>query len=131
MLIKLLLIFTIVPLLELWLLIEVGRMIGTWPTVILVAATGFYGVLLARSQGLQVIFKMRQVVQQGGMPANEILDGACILVGGALLLTPGLLTDLFGFSLLLPPTRNYIKKVTRQIISKKIEAGVIHIHRRW
>lgn len=131
MLVKLLLLFAIFPLLEIWLLIEVGGVIGTWATILLVAATGFYGVMLARAQGLQVIYKIQQEINQGRVPAGEILDGACILVGGTLLLAPGLITDSFGLALLFPLTREYIKKITRQVISRKIKAGVIRIHRRF
>ncbi|RJX28287.1 MAG: FxsA family protein [Dethiobacter sp.] len=118
MLVKLLFLFTVIPLLELWLLIEVGRIIGTWLTISIVALTGFLGVLLARSQGVRVLFNMRAELRQGRLPTDELLNGVCILVGGAFLLTPGLLTDLFGFSLLIPLTRNPIKKVVVRLIRK-------------
>jgi len=118
MLIKLLFLFTVIPLLELWLLIEVGKIIGTWLTILIVASTGFLGVLLARSQGLLVLYNMQAELRRGMLPTDELLNGVCILVGGAFLLTPGLITDLFGFSLLFPLTRNPIKKVAVRLIKK-------------
>jgi UPF0716 protein FxsA len=120
MLIKLLLMFTLIPLVELWLLIEVGSIIGSFTTILLVASTGFFGVLLARSQGLQIFYRMQEEMRGGSVPADEILDGVCILVGGAVLLTPGLITDLIGFLLLIPVTRELIKKTGRKIIEKRL-----------
>ena len=128
---KLLLLFTAVPLLELWLLIEVGKRIGTIPTILLVAITGFLGVLLARSQGLQAIYKMQEEMRDGFLPTGELIDGACILVGGAFLLTPGLVTDLAGFSLLIPITRELWKNIAYKIIKKMMSGGTIYIHRRY
>ncbi|MDO9535851.1 MAG: FxsA family protein, partial [Bacillota bacterium] len=118
MLLKLLLMFTVIPLVELWLLIEVGRIIGSFITIILVASTGFFGVLLARSQGLQIFYRMQEEMRGGFVPTDEILDGVCILVGGAVLLTPGLITDLVGFLLLIPVSRELIKKTGKKIIEK-------------
>ncbi len=126
MLIQLLLLFTLVPLLELLLLIEAGKLIGTWPTIFLVAATGFLGVILARSQGLQVLARMQRELTAGRLPTEEILDGACILVGGALLLTPGLITDALGFSLLLPCTRKLYKKIVLRFLRTKLEGGDVY-----
>ena len=120
MLIKLLLMFTLIPLIELWLLIEVGRIIGSFITILLVASTGFFGVMLARSQGLQVFYRMQEEMRNGFVPTDEMLDGVCILVGGAVLLTPGLLTDIAGFLLLIPVTREMIKKTGRRMIEKKM-----------
>jgi len=129
--IKLLLLFTLVPLLELWILIHVGRWIGAGLTIFLVAATGFLGVLLARSQGLRILYRLRDELENGAMPAGQILDGVCILLGGAFLLTPGLLTDLLGFSLLLPLTRNILKEIARRAISRKLENGTLVVYRRY
>ncbi len=128
---KLLFLFTAVPLLELWLLINIGGWIGAGPTVFLVAATGFFGVLLARSQGLRILHRLREEVENGAMPANEILDGACILVGGAFLLTPGILTDLLGFSLLIPFTRKAMKEMAKKVLRRKMDSGTIVVYRRW
>ncbi len=131
MLVYLLLLFTLVPLVELFLLIEVGRVIGTWPTIFLVAATGFFGVMLARSQGLQVLYRMQQDMGRGSLPGEELLDGACILVGGAVLLTPGLITDLLGFALLIPITRTWFKQAAYRMIRRKMKTGTVHYYHRW
>lgn len=130
MLVKLLILFTIVPLVELYLLIEVGRIIGTWPTVLIVAATGFFGVLLARSQGLRVLYRLQGDLHDNVLPGEELFDGVCILLGGAVLLTPGLLTDALGFALLFPLTRALIKEAAKRMLKKRMEQGTVYIYRR-
>lgn len=119
--------FTLVPVGELWLLIEVGKIIGTWPTVLIVASTGFFGVMLAKSQGLSVIRRLTSDMEMGDLPGEQLLDGACILVGGAFLLTPGLVTDALGFSLLIPFTRSFIKNVVRRYLKRKMDEGTFFI----
>lgn len=131
MVLKLLLLFTLVPLVELWLLIEVGKIIGTWLTILLVASTGFFGVLLACSQGLMVLYKMRAELRQGLLPADELFDSVFILLGGAFLVTPGFLTDCLGFSFLIPATRYFFKREVKRFIRKKMESGQLHLWRRW
>lgn len=126
---KLLLLFTFVPLIEVFILIEVGKRIGAVPTIFIVGVTGFLGVFLARAQGFYTIYRFRNAMERGAFPTQEIFDGACILVGAAFLLTPGLLTDIFGFSLLIPQTRIYLKKFVQKIIDKMISKGEIRIRR--
>lgn len=121
---KLLLLFTLVPLVELWILIELGGYIGAGPTIILVASTGFIGVLLAKSQGLSVLYRIQKDLQEGVPPTDAILDGACVLVGGALLLTPGLVTDIVGFLSLVPLTRAVFKGLVIKAIKRRIAPGV-------
>ncbi len=130
MLAKLLLIFTIVPLVELFLLIRVGEYLGAGPTVVIVAATGFFGVLLAKSQGLKVLKDMGNALTLGEMPGAELIDGVFILIGGAFLLTPGLLTDLAGFMLLFPGSRHIIKNYAKGKLQKMMESGSLFIYRR-
>ncbi|QNO15655.1 FxsA family protein [Alkalicella caledoniensis] len=130
MLSKLLIIFTLVPLVELWLLFEVSKYIGGGTTVIIVAMTGFFGVILAKSQGLMVLRQMAVRLSKAEMPAAGLIDGACILIGGAFLLTPGLLTDAAGFMLLFPITRGIIKKYARTKIQQMIESNDIFIYRK-
>ncbi len=107
---RLLILFTVVPLIELALLIKLGNVIGLWPTIFIVIATGVLGAALARSQGTQVISAIRAEVAEGRPPTESLINGLLVLVGGVVLLTPGLLTDLLGFSLLIPFTRNWFKK---------------------
>lgn len=128
--VKYLLLFTVTPLLELFLLIEIGKRIGAVPTILIVGATGFLGVLLARMQGFYTLYRFRKELGEGVFPAEEIFDGACVLVGAAFLLTPGLITDILGFSLLIPQSRFYIKKLLKDKVYKMMQDGNIRI-RRW
>ncbi len=107
---RLIILFTVVPLVELALLIKLGNIIGLWPTIFIVIGTGVLGATLARSQGTQVISAIRAEVAEGRPPTESLINGLLVLVGGVVLLTPGLLTDLLGFSLLIPSTRNWFKK---------------------
>jgi UPF0716 protein FxsA len=109
--------FIAVPLLELWILIEVGSRIGTVPTIGLVVVTAILGASLARWQGLSALERMRTMSQAGKIPAEPVFDGILILLAAALLLTPGILTDLIGFALLVPLTR----RIIRAQIRKRIE----------
>ncbi len=120
--------FTLVPVGELWLLIEVGKIIGTWPTILIVASTGFFGVILAKSQGLSVIHRLSSDMAMVDHPGEQLLDGACILVGGAFLLTPGLVTDVLGFSLLIPITRMVVKKILRRKMKSKMDESSYFIY---
>ncbi|SJZ97346.1 FxsA family protein [Selenihalanaerobacter shriftii] len=120
---KLLLLFTVVPMIELTLLIKLGGYVGFLPTVGLVALTGVIGVSIARSQGFLVINKIRSSLSTGQLPADSLIDGLLILIGGAMLLTPGLLTDVTGFSLVIPTTRKSIRKIVKEKFSKQIKKG--------
>lgn len=101
----LLLIFIIVPLAELAVLIKVGGAIGILWTFLLILFTAFIGVTLLRAQGLATLMRASERMQQGDIPAKELAEGFLLALAGALLLTPGFLTDAFGFSLLLPGVR--------------------------
>ncbi|MDJ0950031.1 MAG: FxsA family protein [Alphaproteobacteria bacterium] len=97
--------FITVPLLEIGVFIEVGGRIGTWPTVGIVILTAIIGTWMIRLQGLSVLARAQQALEQDRLPVTEIFDGLCLLIAGALLLTPGFVTDTVGFALLLPPVR--------------------------
>ena len=99
------LLFVGVPLVELWLLLQVGEQMGALPTLTLVVGTGMLGANLARREGMRTIEKVNKAMAEGQMPQEALLDGLAIFLGGALLLTPGILTDVLGFSLLFPLTR--------------------------
>ena len=101
----LVLLFLLVPLAEIYLLIEVGSIVGAWATVGLVVLTAVVGAALMRAQGLATVFRARTSMAKGEVPALELLEGAVILVAGALLLTPGFLTDAAGFVCLIPSVR--------------------------
>lgn len=123
MFIKLLLLFILVPIAELTLLIELGNYIGFFPTLGIIALTGVVGVSLARSQGFLVISRIRESLSAGKLPANSLIEGLLILIGGVMLLTPGLLTDISGFSLVIPGTRGLIRKVVKKKLKKQINTG--------
>ena len=107
----LLLLFIVVPIAELAVLIQVGQAIGVWWTIALLVADAILGSLLARSQGRVAWRRFNEALGSGRPPAREVLDGALVLFGGALLLTPGFLTDILGLVLLLPPTRALVRAV--------------------
>jgi len=113
MFIRLLAVFIVIPLIELIILIKVGSYIGLWPTILIVVLTGIVGASLARYQGFIIINKIRADVSSGRVPARELIDGLLVLIGGIVLLTPGFITDICGFILLIPFTRNLIKGFVR------------------
>lgn len=105
MFLALLAIFIIVPLLELWVIIEVGSRIGVLPTLLSLVAISIAGAALAKHQGYRVIMRIQDEVRNGEIPGDSLIDGALVLAGALLLLTPGFLTDIAGLLLLIPPTR--------------------------
>jgi UPF0716 protein FxsA len=105
----LVLLFIVVPIAELAILIQVGQLIGVWLTIALLIADAVLGATLARSQGRAVWRRFNLALQAGRPPAREVLDGTLVLFGGALLLAPGFITDIFGIALLLPPSRALVR----------------------
>ncbi|MDG1178488.1 MAG: FxsA family protein [SAR324 cluster bacterium] len=130
MLLKLFLAFTIIPVVEIYLLIQIGSAFGVFTSIALVVFTGFLGAYLARIQGLQTLFRIQESLGEGRMPSGELLDALLIGVAGLVLLTPGFLTDTVGFVLLIPSTRNAIKswlqsKIKTQYMSERPEDTII------
>ncbi len=126
MLLRLILLFTVIPLVELAILLHLGSVIGVWNTILIVVVTGLAGAFLARRQGLAVVGKMRASLEQGLVPGEELLHGLLILAGGLLLLTPGLLTDVVGFALLIPRSRRCALHWLRRRISRSVQQGQAH-----
>ncbi len=129
MFIRLLLVFTIVPLVELYVLLKVGGLIGVGYTMTLILLTGIAGAYLARTQGFDILRRIQTEMAQGRLPAEQLIDGAMVLAGGLLLLTPGFCTDLLGFTLLVPATRAGLKRFLRTWLQHYIDKGNITIHR--
>lgn len=102
--------FILVPLIEIGLFIEVGGWIGLWPTLGLIILTAVVGTMLLRQQGLATLRRAQSQMDAGQVPAKELFDGACLLIGGFLLLTPGFFTDAVGFLLLMPPIRDLLRQ---------------------
>lgn len=123
----LLLLFTVLPALELWLLIKLGGVIGAGNTLLLIIATGVVGAYLARMQGFLITQKIQKEMNQGRLPTEEMLDGLMVLVGGIVLLTPGIITDCLGFMLLFPGTRVLIKMVVRSQMERMVKSGNAYV----
>jgi len=125
---RLLLFFITVPLIEVLLLIKLGSLFGFWPTIFLVIGTGILGAYLAKIYGLTIWYKIQQDLNAGLMPADKLVDGLLILIGGIVLLTPGLLTDILGFMLLIPYTRNFFKQFAKKKFKKMSEGQSSNIY---
>lgn len=106
----LILIFVGVPILEIAVFIQAGKLFGLWPTLATVVVTAVVGVALLRAQGLATLSRARQQLDRGEIPISEVVSGVCLLIGGALLLTPGFITDALGFLLLIPPLRGILAR---------------------
>lgn len=135
MLFRLILLLTLIPILELILLLQIHHALSTaWGpgpallmTIGMIISTGIAGALLARWQGLGTLLKLHQAMSQGRFPAEPIMDGVMILIGAALLLTPGFVTDLLGFLLLLPWTRTGVRRFLKARIEQSIRAGDVQV----
>jgi len=99
-----------IPLIEIYLFIQVGGLIGTWPTIAVVILTAFIGTAMLRQQGMATMARAQAEIREDRLPVRELFNGFCLLVGGLMLLTPGLLTDALGFALLLAPLRAVLKR---------------------
>ena len=125
----LILLLIIIPAGEIGFLLLSGRIIGIFPTILLIILTGVVGAYLAKKQGLKTIRKAQEQLRLGRMPSEELLDGICIIIGGTLLLTPGFLSDVFGLLLLVPLTRVYFKKLLTKFFRDRLDKGRITIIR--
>ena len=114
MLIKLFLAFTLIPFCEIYLLIKIGNYLGAFNTILVVIITGFIGAYLARLQGIKTMMRVRESLNRGELPAEEMLDALLIFVAGIVLLTPGFITDVAGIGILIPNTRAWFKRWLRR-----------------
>lgn len=121
------LLFVLVPVIELMLLIELGGLVGTLPTLAMIVVTGMVGATLARRQGLQTVANIQAETAAGRLPAASLIDGVTILVAGALLLTPGILTDVVGFSLLVPAVRSPLRGWLGRRFAAAVQQGQAHV----
>ena len=135
MLLKLILALTIIPILELVMVIQVhgfvsdaiGDTEALALTVGTILVTGIIGANLARAQGLRLLVEAQQSLAQGRIPNEALIEGVLVIIGGALLLTPGYATDVLGFSLLLPMTRPIFRRALEGVIAKGVQNGSIHV----
>jgi UPF0716 protein FxsA len=116
----LVLLFVVVPVAEIYLLIQVGQAIGGWWTVLLLLGSGFLGGYLVKREGARAWRALQAALAERRMPARELADGALVLVGGTLLLTPGFITDLAGLACILPVTRPVMRGVLTRIVTRKL-----------
>lgn len=119
--------FIIVPLVELALLIQMGRWVGVWPTVALVAITGVAGVALVRREGIRTLARIQAETQEGRLPGRALMDGAALLVAGALLTTPGVVTDVLALGLLIPGSRSLLLRWARSRLERAVRRGSVRI----
>ena len=124
---KLLLLFIVVPAVELLLLIKIGQQIGVLATVGLIVGTGMLGAFLARRQGMGVLQNVQAEMAAGRMPTSSIVDGVIILVAGALLITPGVLTDLLSFLCLIPVSRKVIRSILWRAFERAVRESRVHV----
>src|SRR5918911_139124 len=121
----LVLLFIVVPIAELFVIIQVGEAIGVLPTIALLIADSVLGSMLMRSQGRAAWRRFNAALAEGRIPHREVLDGALVIFGGALLLTPGFLSDILGLVLLLPPTRALVRGViARRLLPRVVASGL-------
>jgi UPF0716 protein FxsA len=118
MFLYLILLFTLIPVIELAVLLKAGQYIGVFNTIFIVLLTGVVGAYLAKSQGLMILRRIRTDLESGIMPGDSLFDGVLILIGGILLLTPGFITDFTGFLALIPFTRTIIRNFLKKQIKK-------------
>jgi UPF0716 protein FxsA len=111
--------FIVVPIVELWVIIEIGSLIGVWPTIALLLADAVLGSLLLRHQGRGAWRRFNEAIAQRRFPGREVADGVLIAVGGTLLLTPGFVTDVLGLILLVPPTRAIVRRLMRGYVGRR------------
>ena len=124
---RLLVLFVIVPLIELVVLIKIGKIIGVGNTILIVVVTGVVGAAFARQQGAGILLNIRSSLARGEIPGAEMMQGVMILVGGIFLITPGFLTDLVGFLLLIPVTRMVAAHFLMSYFRKRFEQGNIRV----
>jgi UPF0716 protein FxsA len=117
------LIFILVPLAELYVIIQVGNTIGLIPTLVLLLADAVLGSMLLRHQGRAAWVQFNRALAENRLPHKEVFDGILVIMGGALLLTPGFITDIFGLVLLIPPTRAIVRSISSRIVRRRMAMG--------
>jgi UPF0716 protein FxsA len=120
---KLFLLFTVVPVVELYLLIRIGTVIGVFETVMVVIITGVIGAWLAKREGFNVLMSINRSLEKGEVPTRKLVEGVLVFIGGALLLTPGFLTDIVGFSFLIPFFRNILIQLLTEHFKTSVKKG--------
>ena len=123
MLLKLILLFTLIPLIDFGILLNIGDYIGFRYTITIVIITGFVGAYFAKREGRDIIHKIKFDISQGRMPTDELIGGLCVIIGGAFLLSPGLITDGLGLLLVLPITRTFFVHIIKRKFKNMLTGG--------
>lgn len=124
---RLFLLFTLIPLAEIYLLVQLGALMGVWPTIALVAITGWLGATLARREGQRALTSYQEAMAKGKLPEEGIVSGLLILAGGVLLITPGVISDACGLLLMIPPVRKRVAKLVQARLQKRISSGQVQV----
>lgn len=122
------LLFTLVPALELYLLFAIGGQIGGLNTILIIIMTGIAGAALAKSQGLQILYDIQTKANRGELPGDQIIHGLMVFAGGLLLLTPGFMTDIIGFSLVIPGSRHLLMAIVKKMLHNSIQNGNFNVY---
>lgn len=128
---KLFLLFLIVPVIEIYLIIKVGSVIGGLATVVTLLCISLLGAYLVRNQGVRIVMQIREELSRGRLPAAQLLDGALVFIGSVLLMTPGFFTDFIGIFFLLPATRRMIKMWLGLWLQSRLSKGGFLVKRRY
>ncbi|MBO0703264.1 MAG: FxsA family protein [Candidatus Dormibacteraeota bacterium] len=118
--------FVLVPILEIYVIIQVGQVIGAWWTILLLVADSVFGSWLIRHEGSRAWRALQAAVSSGRMPQRELADGALILVGGTLMLAPGFVTDVVGILMIIPVTRPLFRRLLARLVTRRVNAGAHH-----
>ncbi len=122
------LLFITVPIVELWLLIRIGRAIDVGPTIALVVLTGIIGAALARREGMRAMMRIQERVASGTIPTDDMIEGMMIFAAAVLLVTPGVITDAVGFALLIAPIRRVVRKMLQAQFSHRVATRSTTVH---
>ena len=124
---RLFLLFALILFVEIFVLVQLGGLMGIWPTIALVVITGMVGARLARREGRKALASYQAAITKGELPEEGIVSGLMILAGGVLLITPGVITDVFGLALMIPPVRRAAARVVKERMQKRIASGSIQM----
>jgi UPF0716 protein FxsA len=122
-------VFVVVPLVEIYVLVQVGQVIGAGWTIALLVLDAVFGTWLIKHEGGRAWRVLQEALRNGRMPANELADGALILVGGTLMLAPGFITDAFGILLILPFSRPVFRRLLAAAVGRRLVPGAVHVRR--
>jgi len=123
---KLIALFVLVPIVELYVLLEIGKKIGVFSTIAIIIVTGIVGAYLVKKQGFYILFRVKNQMNEGMIPTDSLLEGLLVIIGGIFLITPGIITDITGFLLIIPQSRFIFFKFAKQWLIHKLKVQGIY-----